>query len=88
MGGKAITGHPSCFWFAAPLKLFLIVYVDDLLLSGPADKHAAFWDELGSKVNIEPAEDLDRYLGRHHIISPCDRLPFNLIEHFVSPVAV
>ena len=69
-------------------EIVLDVYVDVLLLSGPADKHAAFLEEFGKKVNIEPAEDLDRYLGRHHIISPCDRLPFNLIEHFVSPVTV
>ena len=88
MGGVPIKNHPSCFWFPEPLKLLMIVYVDDLLLSGPAEQHSAFWEKLGEKVNIEPPEDLDRYLGRHHMTSPCDRLSYNLIEHFTSPVSV
>ena len=78
--------HPSCFWFPKPLYLTMIVYVDDLFLSGPADKHAGMWKALGEEVNLEPAEDLDRYLGRHHYFKPFNRLDYNLIDHFVSPV--
>ena len=43
--------------------------MDDLLLSGPAGAHEKFWKELGAKVNLEPAEDLDRYLD--------DTIPFS-----------
>ena len=87
MGGKPIPNHPSCFWFEDK-KLLMIVYVDDLLLSGPEDLHADLWKELRKKVTLEPPEDLDRYLGRHHIFQPFKRLPYDLLEHFVSPVEV
>ena len=50
--------------------------------------HDEFWNELGAKVNLEPAEDLDRYLGRHHTFKLFDRLSYNLIDHFISPVEV
>ena len=86
LGGKAVKDHPSCFWFPDPLFLFMIVYVDDLFLSGPAGKHAEMWKALGAEVNLEPAEDLDRYLGRHHHFQPFNRLDYSLIDHFVSPV--
>ena len=88
MGGEPIKDHPSCFWFPDPLKLILIVYVDDLLLSGPADAHEKFWGELVAKVNPEPAEDLDRYLGRHHTFQSFNRLSYNLVDHFISPAEV
>ena len=86
LGGQAIKDHPSCFWFPKPKELFLIVYVDDLLLSGPAHLHEDFWKELGARVNIEPAEDLDRYLGRHHTFDEIHRLDYDLMEYFVSDV--
>ena len=88
MGGYAVPNHPSCFWFPEPKSLFLIVYVDDLLLSGPADLHEAFWEELRKKVDIEPPEDLDRYLGRHHHIEEVHRLDYDLFEYFQSSVDV
>ncbi len=88
MGGQPIKNHHCCFWFPDPLKLLMIVYVDDLLLSGPAEHHANLWADLGKQVNLEPAEGLDRYLGRHHIVTPCNHLNYDLIEHFTSPVAV
>ena len=87
MGGQAVPNHPSCFWFP-DLKLFMIVYVDDLLLSGPEAHHEKLWKTLGEQVNLEPAEDLDRYLGRHHSKTSFDRLPYNLIDFFTSPIPV
>ena len=78
--------HPSCFFFKE-LQLLLVVYVDDLLLSGPAQEHEGFWDALRAQVDTEPPEELDRYLGRHHKIEDCSRLPHNLLEVFKSPVA-
>ena len=69
IGGKPVPNHPSSFWFEES-KLLLTVYVDDLLLSGPAGAHAAFWKKLRSgpiPINIEDLEPLDRFLGRTHI---------------------
>ena len=48
------------------------MYVDDLLLSGPAGNHASFWSELAKHVHIEDPESLDRFLGRNHVISDAD----------------
>ena len=37
LGGVPVPNHPSSFWFEKD-RLMLTVYVDDLLLSGPAAK--------------------------------------------------
>ena len=67
-GGKAIPEHPSTFWIPG-VRLLLTVYVDDLLLSGPAENHEAFWTRLQSRVDLGAPEPLDRFLGRTHTIS-------------------
>jgi hypothetical protein len=85
MGGDRVPSHPSLFFFPEK-KLLLTIYVDDLLLAGPEESHAAFWATLEKKVNIEPPEDLDRYLGRYHTFKECDRLPYDLMAHFASPI--
>ena len=64
----------------------LIVYVDDLLLSGPSELHAGFWKDLAEDVNLDPPEDIDRYLGRHHTYVPCERTDCDLFEFFESPI--
>ena len=87
LGGNPVPGHPSCFWFSEK-KLFLIIYVDDLLLSGPSSHHEQFWKDLGAHVNIEKPEPVDRYLGRHHSYEPVGRLEYNLLESFDSPIIV
>ena len=66
-GGIAIDNHPSSYWIEKD-KLFLTVYVDDLLLSGPESAHAPFWTMLQAQgINIDPREELDRFLGRSHV---------------------
>jgi len=71
IGGIPVPNHPSSFWFVEA-KLLLTVYVDDLLLSGPAGKHEVFWRELIEKgIKLDPAEDLDRFLGRSHVSTDC-----------------
>ena len=46
------------------------MYVDDFLLSGPAEHHASLWAALGDVKNggieIEDIGALSRFLGRHH----------------------
>ena len=66
-GGIAIDNHPSSYWIEKD-KLFLTVYVDDLLPSGPESAHDPFWTMLQAQgINIDPLEELDRFLGRSHV---------------------
>ena len=85
IGGIVVPNHPSCFWFG-DIKCLLIIYVDDLLLSGPSTAHAPFWERLGKLVDLDPSEPLDRYLGRHHTFEVCDPAPFDLHDYFQSPI--
>ena len=72
MGCISIPNHPSAYWYPKD-RLFLTVYVDDLLLSGPvkgasgADAHQEFWKSLSSEISIEDPEELSRFLGRSHV---------------------
>jgi len=65
MDGVPIADQPSSYWIDKS-KLVLTVYVDDFMLSGPKDAHAAFWKELAKHVEIEDITGLERFLGRHH----------------------
>ena len=65
IGGEPVQNHPSTFWFPES-RLLLSVYVDDLLLSGPSDKHESFWAELRKLIRLGDPEPLDRFLGRNH----------------------
>ena len=85
MGGAAVDSHPSTYWFEES-KLMLTIYVDDLMLSGPEGAHAPFWEELAKDVHIEEPEPLDRFLGRHHVISECEAPSENVIESFYPTV--
>ena len=68
IGGEAIEGHPSSFWFPDS-RLMLSVYVDDLLLSGPEKAHDAFWKRLAAAgIRLDAPEPLDRFLGRNHVV--------------------
>ena len=72
IGGKSIPGHPSAFWFAAERQL-LVVYVDDLLMSGPTGTQLGVWTRLRDQVSTEDPEPLDRFLGRAHLFEPLSR---------------
>ena len=50
--------------------LMFTVYIDDLLLSGPAGRHAQIWAKLRKEgFSLGPPEDLNRFLGRSHSIT-------------------
>ena len=68
LGGQKVPDHPSLFWFPST-RLLLTVYVDDLLLSGPSESHAQFWEEIKKHVDIDSVGPLDRFLGRNHVLS-------------------
>ena len=67
LGGEPIAEHPSSFFFPKT-GLLLTVYVDDFMLSGPAQHHDKFWKQLGERVELEDIGGLGRFLGRHHEI--------------------
>ena len=69
LGALAIPGHKSSYWFPK-FRQLLTVYVDDLLLSGPAEHQDEVWKLIRSRVDIEDPEPLDRYLGRTHVVVP------------------
>ena len=71
LGGEPVAEHPGSFWFPAT-RLLLTTYVDNFLLSGPAEHHASLWAALGDVQNggveIEDIGALSRFLERHHDI--------------------
>ena len=54
----------------------MVVYVDDLILSGPSQRHEPFWEALGEKVLIDDIGPLGRFLGRHHCTVEVDNAEF------------
>ena len=50
------------------------VYVDDLIMSGPEAMHGKVWAKLtdpnSGTIKIDEPEDLDRFLGRKHVVLP------------------
>ena len=83
LGGEPIYEHPSSFWFPKT-QMLLTVYVDDLLLSGPVANHDRFWESLGKHIDIEPPQELERFLGRHHDVVEHDggpALAFNMQDY-------
>ena len=72
--GEPVKGHPSSYYFSAT-GLLLTVYVDDLLLSGPKGQHEGFWKALSKVINIDPPEQLSRFLGRSHTVLAGERSP-------------
>ena len=65
VGFEPVENWPSCFWHPE-YKLFLVIYVDDLKLSGPADKLQLGWDLIAKGLTIEPPSALGLYLGCKH----------------------
>jgi hypothetical protein len=65
VGFERIPDWHSTFWHPEH-KLFLIVYVDDFKLSGPADKLQVGWDLIQKGITLEKPEPLGLYLGCMH----------------------
>lgn len=56
---------PSCCY--QPEKdIYLVVYVDDFLMSGPKENFLPMWEKIGEVLNIEPPEQMGLYLGCLH----------------------
>ena len=54
-------------FFHDELKLWLVVYVDDLKLAGPSANLAKGWNNIESAIEIDTPESLGRYFGCGHV---------------------
>ena len=63
--GKESSLYPSNFYIAK-WKLWLTLYVDEMVLSGPSECHALFWAELAKHLTFEEPSPVNRVLGRSH----------------------
>ena len=59
-------GWPSVF-FHPQLKLLLVVYVDGFKMSGPKESLSKGWELVGSRIDMDVATDIGRYLGCDHV---------------------
>ena len=65
LGLEAVDGHP--FVLICPrTKLLVVVYVDDILVSGPEKDQDIFWKRLKCKLELDKVEDLSQFVGRYH----------------------
>ena len=53
---KSVFRHPA-------LDLLLVIYVDDFKLAGPKKNLAQGWKLIGSKIKMEPPQQIGRFLG-------------------------
>eukprot|EP00435_Cladocopium_sp_Y103_P014697 s1958_g3.t1 len=65
MNAVHLDDFPSNYWLPS-FGLLLSLYVDDILVSGPTDRHAPFWEELRRHLEIDEPTDVNRALGRGH----------------------
>jgi len=90
IGGAKMEGHKSCYFFAKE-RLMLTVYVDDLLLSGPADAQDQLWARLRQYIDMEDPEPLNRFLGRDHThihVDGATELAFEMEDYCADAVAM
>ena len=66
LGGQHSDLFQSSYFFKDS-KLLLTLYVDDIVLSGPAHAQPEFWEKLQRHLEIEEPSPVDRMLGRKHI---------------------
>ena len=66
----------------------LTVYVDDLMLGGPAGEHDAFWKALMQRVKLDDPEPVSRFLGRYHDFEKVRAPDVDIRAHFEPQVKV
>ena len=60
--------------------MLVVVYVDDVLLSGPQQFHDCFWSSLRKYIELEDPEPLNQFIGRNHVIEG-SRCVFNMADY-------
>jgi hypothetical protein len=68
-GFSAVADWPSCFVHRAS-GCFLIVYVDDFLLSGAVEKLPAVWNAIKKEIKLGSEGPLSHFLGCTHKVVP------------------
>ena len=67
LGYESIDDWPSAYWHPVH-KSYMLVYVDDLLGIGPEKELREGFKSLSEVVEIDPPEEISKYLGcEHHI---------------------
>ena len=61
----------------------LTVYVDDMMLGGPASEHDEFWQALMQRVKLDDPEPVSRFLGRYHEFAEVSAPVVDIREYFV-----
>ena len=73
-GFSPIPEWPSCY-FHQDMKILLVIYVDDFLMSGPKESLPKAWEALrkgaddGTGIKMADPAVCDRFLGCHHIFA-------------------
>ena len=96
-GFTPIPEWPSCY-VHLELGLFLVVYVDDVLLSGPTANVKTGWDLLragaedGTGIILDEPTLCNRFLGCHHVfeskINPATKIEVNACTFDMSDYMV
>jgi len=77
----------SCYWHEK-LRLYLVVYVDDLKMAGPKENLAEGWRLIQKGVNMGKVESVGLYLGCNHktysAVSPYIGKPVRVMEYDMS----
>ena len=68
LGLQAVDSRPSVY-LCPQTKLLVVVYVDDVLISGPRIHQQKFWDSLKKKLELEDVEEISSFIGRSHHLS-------------------
>ncbi len=62
--------------------MFLIVYVDDMKLAGPAEHMALMWEKLGKGIQLEKpkGDGIDKVTGVHtHTFLGCEHTTYDKV---------
>lgn len=79
LGLEAVDGRPSVF-MCPKTKLLVVIYVDDVLVSGPERHQDQFWAALKRKVELDEVEQLNQFIGRTHEIDG-SQCVFNMLDY-------
>jgi hypothetical protein len=77
----------SCFWHPK-WRMFLVVYVDDFKLAGPAKYMSECWSAIRSGIKTDDPSPVGKYLGCDHKVStqkhPSDGHEYRIMEYDMS----
>ena len=93
VGFKNIPNWPSCYWHER-LKMFLIIYVDDFKMSGPAEKFEEAWklirrdSKTNKGIDTDTPEPTGKFLGCQHKVFEAKKDAFDNLPGPVTGIRV